>query len=507
VTAVPQERAAIEPAEIVAGDVLAVTAELDAAPATRAAMRARVDAFGDEARANPAGGTAAGATTVGGASVDGGASAEAGAAFAGGASGAGGASAEPDGGEAGAGGVGSESPTTDALLGDYDVFLSAPPTVNGCTVAWYQPRINLTVYTDWTNQLTTLPFADFFWQGNFAKNPTFTASRVEVPAILDWADELLAPALELEWNADGFTGTGTAQIPYACSGGARASRTVAVTVVPDHTSPRLRVDPNGAPSFGFTRFAFTFSEPVRLPSGDYGITFSEPADGEQALSLYDVDTDAALPIGWKWSLAGPVALARFLDPAAAEGRTVAARLLATLDDHAGNPLVTLDQTFDVEPAALLTTELDFDTKPAGLYGNASYHATAEPGAACEDGGCLVLDGPIVACYDAPAGGLGVRMASSWEGLQLRYRVWASTYSVSPLAIGYASGCTGMISVELKALAQPDGVFTHASEWITAKLAPCGGPDDENGFTLALDCSEYRQPPPDVRVVIERIARP
>jgi hypothetical protein len=145
---------------------------------------------------------------------------------------------------------------------------------------------------------------------------------------------------------------------------------------------------------------------------------------------------------------------------------------------------------------VLTTALDFNEELAvGMYGNASYHAVADLGAICEQGGCLVLDGPVTACYGEPTGGLAVRLASPWESLQLRYRVWATTYSVSPLAIGYSSGCTGSLSVALSPLAQPDGVYTYASEWTTASIAPCGAPEDENGFTVSLDCSEYQQPPP------------
>jgi hypothetical protein len=226
------------------------------------------------------------------------------------------------------------------------------------------------------------------------------------------------------------------------------------------------------------------------------------------LELYDTDTNAALPTAWRWSLAGPVALANFVDPASAEGVTMAARLLAPLSDRAGNALIALDQLIDIEPAAVLDTELDFDEEPAaGVYDNASHHAAAEPGAECEQGGCLVLDGPVVACYDAPSSTFAVRLASAWDqALKLRYRVWASSYSVSPLSIGYASGCTGSFSVSLTALAQPEGTFSYASEWQTLDLGPCGAPENENGFTLSLGCAEY-SPPPDMRVVVERISRP
>ena len=48
---VPEQRAPVEPAEVVAGDVLAEAPELDARPAKPAVVRARVDALGDERRA------------------------------------------------------------------------------------------------------------------------------------------------------------------------------------------------------------------------------------------------------------------------------------------------------------------------------------------------------------------------------------------------------------------------------------------------------------------------
>jgi hypothetical protein len=421
---------------------------------------------------------------------------------------AGEASAEQAG-AGGAGGAGGELPSVDVLLGDYDLYLASPPVVDGCSVAWYEPRINFAVYLKGPGKLEVLPFADFFWQANLAKEPAVGASSIVIAAVSDWADVPLTPALELGWDANGFAGTGSAEIPYTCQGDVPTTRTVSVTIGADHTSPRLRVDAGTPPSFGFTKFGFTFSEPVTLPSGDYGITFSEPGDGEQALELYDLDTNAALATAWKWSLAGPIAQARFLDPASVEGLTIAARLVTPIADRAGNALVTLDQTFDIEPAAVLDTNIDFDQAPAvGRYGNASYHAAAEPGAACEQGGCLVLDGPLVACYGAPQGGFAVRLTSSWEEeVQLRYRVWASTSSVSPLAIGYASGCTGFFfSSALKLLAQPDGAFSYASDWQTSDFGPCGGPENENGFTVSLACAEY-EPAPYIRVVVEAITRP
>lgn len=447
---------------------------------------------------------------LGAAPSEGGVPNEAGAPSAGGTpqeGGAGGSAGGAGGEQAGAGGADGERPPVEVLLGDYDVYMAAPPAVAGCSVAWYEPRINLAVSPKGSGKLEVLPFADFFWQANFAKEPAFAATTLAIAALLDWEDKPLTPALKLGLDSAGFDGTGWAEIPYTCTGNAQTTRTVSVTLEPDRTSPTLRVDAGNPPSFGFTKFSFTFSEPVQLPSGNYGITFSEPTDGENTLELYDVDTNTALATAWKWALGGPVAQARFLDPASAEGRTVAARLTTPLNDRAGNALVTLDQDVDIEHSAVLETALDFDVQPTvGLFGNASYHAAAGPGAECEQGGCLVLEGTEVACYGAPLGGVAVRLPSTWESLELRYRVWSSTVGLSPLEIGYASGCTGYFPTTLVKLAQPDGAFTHASAWTTANVAPCGGPDYENGFTVALGCAESG-PLPVVRVVIERIARP
>ncbi|MES1186997.1 MAG: hypothetical protein ABUL60_24495 [Myxococcales bacterium] len=442
---------------------------------------------GIEAFAGDGGAPGAAGVTGGAAGVDGGA-------------GAGGQ-------ELGGGGATAETPSVTVLAGNYDVYLAAPPAVVGCAVAWYEPRINLAVYLTDAGKLEALPFKDFFWQGNFAEEPEVSPSTFKLAALLDWANAPATPALELSWDEAGFLGAGTAEIPYTCEGGPVTTRVVAATLEADHTSPKLRVDPDGYGSFGFTRFDFTFSEPVDLPHGEYDIVFREPADGEQAVELYDVDTNAPLPTVWQWSLAGPVAQAHFPDPASVEGRTVAARLSATLRDRAGNPLVPLEKTFDIAPAAVLDGELDFDQAPsAGVYGNASYHPTAEPGAPCEQGGCLVLDGPVARCYEAPHSTFAVRLASPWDtGVQIRYRVWASTSSVSPIGIGYASGCSGSFPAALNPLAQPDGSFTYASDWTTRTISPCGGPENENGFTLSLDCAEYGAPP-DVRVVIERLTR-
>lgn len=403
------------------------------------------------------------------------------------------------------GGAAGAPASVEVLLGDYDVYLASPPAIAGCSVAWYEPRLNLAVSSLGSGKVEALAFPDFFWQANFAAEPTVGPSTINLAAVADWAGLPLAPALSLAWDAQGFSGGGTAEIPYTCEAGLTATYSVPVSIETDRTSPKLRVDPGGYPSFGFTRFGFTFSEPVELPSGSFSVTFREPADGEAVVELYDVDSGVALPAIWKWSLGGPVALANFADPASVEGLTIGARVIAQASDRAGNALISLEQIFDIEQAAVLETQLDFDQRPtAGIYGNASYHSAAGPGAECEQGGCLVLDGPVARCYDQPRSTFAVRLTSPWtESLQVRYRVWASSYSVSPIAIGFASGCSGSASALLTPLAQAQGAFTHVSEWQTLSISPCGGPENETGFTLSLGCAEY-EPPPDVRVVVERI---
>lgn len=445
------------------------------------------------------GGATAGAGEGGATAGEGGSRSPGGDGGAGPAGGAGGAD--------GGGGAGGEPPTTDVLVGDYDLFLEVPPVVAGCSVTWYEPRLNLSMVQVDSGKLEALPFVDFFWQPNFAELADVTDDHVLLAPTLDWDNRLRTPTIELGRDADGFTGQGSALIWYDCPGAASTQRRIDVSIETDRTSPKLRVAPDGHGSFAFTRFDFKFSEPVQLPSGSYLDTFSETADGEQVVELYDVDTNAALTMAWKWALGGPVAQAHFIDQASAEGVTMAARVIAAVTDHAGNPLVPLAETYDIAPAALLQTQLDLDQEPvAGIYGNASYHAVAEPGAACEQGGCLTLDGPVVACYSAPASTFAVRVAGPWDdGVDVRYRVWASTKWVSPLEIGFASGCTGWFSTELSPLAQPDGAFTYASDWQTKTVVPCGGPENENGFTLSLGCAES-SPVPEVRVVVERLTR-
>jgi len=408
---------------------------------------------------------------------------------------------------AGEGGTGGEPAPIELLVGDYDVYFPEPPTLDDCSPSWSEPRMNLALFFASSGEFEAQLFADFYWQASSAQEPSVGPKTIELPALSDWAQKPLAPALTLDRGAHGILGTAFADIPYICQGGVKITERVPVLVAADRTPPKLRVDPVGFPLLGFTRFGVTFSEPMQLPSGDYNDVFSEPSDGEQALQLYDIDTNGALPTAWRWALGGPVAQAHFVDPGSVEGRSIAARLSAPLADRAGNPLIVLGQTFDIQRSAVLDTELDFDHEPtAGMFGNASYHAVAEPGAECEQGGCVVLDGPVVACSGAPQSTLAVRFSSAWDtAVQIRYRVWASTYSVEPFAIGYASGCSGSFYADLAALPQPDGAFTHASAWKTLTLRPCGGPEAEVGFTLSLACAAYA-PPPNVRVVIERITK-
>jgi len=411
-------------------------------------------------------------------------------------------------GESGAGGAEGEPRSIESLLGDYDVFFSPPPALADCSPTWYEPRMNLGLIVASSGVLEAQIFRDYDWQAGFFQEPRVGAGPLELPVLLDWEKTTVSPALTLDWDAHGFRGTGFAEIPYTCHDNVKMTRQVPVKVEVDRTAPKLRVEPVGFTLLGFTRFSFTFSEPVALPSGDYNTVFSEPSDGQQALELYDVNTNAALPAVWKWSLGGPVSQAHVVDPAAIEGRTIAARLIAALADRAGNPLSVLGQTFDIQRSAVLDTELDFDHEPGvGMFGNASYHAAAEPGAECEQGGCLVLDGPVVACEGAPKSTFAVRLSSPWDAaVQVRYRVWASTKSLETLAIAYPSGCSGSFNAALTPLAQPAGAFIYASDWQTVNLTPCGGPEYENGFSLSLPCVDFT-PPPAVRIVLERITRP
>lgn len=411
------------------------------------------------------------------------------------------------GGWAGEGGATSKPPSTELLIGDYDVFFQPPPPLADCSPDVSEPRLNLALFFGSSRKLEAQQFADYYWDATVSQQPKLSVDTLEVPAALDYEKKPLAPALTLDLDADGVRGTGFAEIPYSCSNGATKTQRMPIRVEVDRTPPKLRIDPVGFTLLGYTRFGFTFSEPVKLPNGDYNDVFSEPSDGQQAVELYDVATSGTLPTAWKWALGGPVSQAHFIDAVSVEGRTIGARLVTPLADRAGNPLTVLGQSFYIQHAAVLDTEIDFDQKPAvGMFDNASYHAAAEPGAECEQGGCLVLDGPVVPCFGAPQSTFAVRLSSPWNTkVQIRYRAWASTSSVSPLEIGYASGCSGTFYTDLSPLPQADGALTHASTWKTVDISPCGGPENEVGFTLSLGCAENAQPP-TVRVVLERIRR-
>ncbi|HEX2670276.1 MAG TPA: hypothetical protein VHM25_05360 [Polyangiaceae bacterium] len=410
-------------------------------------------------------------------------------------------------GDAGAGGTADQAPSLELLVGDYDVYFPPPPALDGCSPALTEPRLNLALSFDRSGKLEAQLYSDFYWQAESAQAPRVRAGTVEVLALSDWAHQPVAPALTLDSDAHGIRGTGFAEIPYTCQKGASKTQRVPVKVERDHTPPQLRVDPVGFTILGFTHFSIRFSEPLALPSGNFDMILSEPSDGEQTLELYDVDTNAVPPAIWQWSLGGPVSEAHFVDPASVEGRTIAVRLIAPLADRAGNPLLVLAQSFYIQRSAVLDSEIDFDHEPAvGVFDNASYHAAAAPGAECEQGGCLVLDGPVVPCFGAPRSTFAVRLSTRWDTeVQVRYRVWASAQSVEPLDIAYPSGCSASFYTDLSALPQPAGDFTHVSAWNAVKFGPCGGPDNENGFTLSLPCTDIT-PPPAVRVVLERITR-
>lgn len=444
-----------------------------------------------------------------GTSGAGGVSGTGGGASAGGSSGVDGSGGTGTSGASGTGGS-SNPPDVLALLGDYDVFVEPPPSVEGCTADWYEARLNLSVEQTDETELRAQAFVDFEWSAYGRDAPGLDANTLVLPAVKNWDESLAVPALELSRTEQGLSPSGFAEIPYTCDEGPAVIRRVAVTVAADTTPPKLRVEPlSWGPVFAFTHFGFTFSEPLLLPSGDYYSWFEEPEDAAQVAQFFDVETGLTLATTFQWSLAGPLQVANFLDPEGVEGRTVSLRILESVADRAGNPVIASEQLFEVLPAAPLGTEIDFDggTQP-GIYGNATYHAESGPGAACEQGGCLVLDGPVPVC-DAtgpPASMFAIRAAANWDtGHELRYRVWASTYAVTSLMVGFASGCLGEYSSSLSLLAEPDGPFTHASPWQDRPIGLCGGPNRENGFVLALGCWPGAEPP-EVRVVIERIRR-
>jgi hypothetical protein len=423
-----------------------------------------------------------------------------------------GAAGEVTSGAGGKGGGGAfVYPDDEELLGAYDVTFDQPPLIDGCTALVSIPRLNLHIYRDASNEVWAAPYLDFGWSYNAETSWMYDDGWLTINATHDSSLNELTPALHFLVDENGFTGIGQSMLPYSCNGEV-VLHWLDVTIGPDVTSPRIRLDPGyaGREAFPFNFFFFSFSEPLRRVSGTAGhdFAFRTEQDIEESVALWDVESDAELGTTAKGWLFGPALGLMFDDVDAARGHQIQLEVTEPWVDFAGNIAVAVDETFPVRETGPALSELDFDDGPhPGVRGNHSYYAPGAAGSPCEAGGCLALTGTLSACDGPRPSVLALRLAdANASKFRVHYRIWSSSSATPALLVYEAPGCEAPFSAALSPLAEPAGTLDHATAWLTDDFS-CLGPSPDKGIVLSFGCIEgydLADGPVDVRLVVESV---
>ncbi len=400
------------------------------------------------------------------------------------------------------------------LLGEFDLWLDDIPTVEGCEPLWTNTHSNVHLF-DEEGLLSGRAFADWGWHATETVSAlTLDTTTVELPETV-WRDRLTRPAIRLELDDAGWTGTGQLNMPYSCEGNGDVEPIwIPIRLATDETAPQLRANPMspGPVVFPFTNFGFTFSEPVLMPNGVYEQTLQDLDAAASSVEFID-GGGQTVPVEFLFALGGPVATARFVEPAAATGRLLSLAVAPQYTDRAGNVAVAEGTQFDVLPAAVADPALDFDVTLAdGIYGTARFATNGPDESLCEAGSCLVFEGQLPRCEDNeytvtpefPLLAVELRDAPASGQLQIRLRLFADDDATPWVRIFFSSGCIGDFGVPtMTALETPQELLTRATAWNDELLGLCGGPVRESGFALSVGCRE-QSPTGRYRVVIESI---
>lgn len=515
-------------------------------PATGGAA-ARGGAAGTDGQEGPrgAGRAAGGAVTSGGAAVTGGASVGGAPSKAGAGSGAAGAAGGEDdpatagGGVVGAAGrgaqssggaAGDDSPARggavggtatggdggtaayEALRGHYLLTIARPPGMPGCVPLVAADDLPFDLAPPRASEIDAL--IDLV---TVATSP-LAPDQLVFPPQYSTTGALHRPELRLRLRDRSLAGDGIVVVHYDCGPEGVELREVPVTVlreddtphlVPHHSFPGPAVPAGGL-------FTFSADQGLGLPIPDgvvWDTTLRYGELGASVVTAVDGATGDPLPVewqGWPW---GPAAALGFTDLTAIVGRRVAFELERPLFSFAGFEAVVTDRGYTVVSSGLPVSLVDFDGGPhEGAHGAVTYHASGAAGSPCEAGGCLELGGPLTACADwderGPAAMLAFRLATISNQHQIRYRVrfQSSTDSAPGLWWWEQSACSeepSLVVDGLSPLPEPDGPFTHASDWLDVDRPFCMGPDTDKGMAIALNCTDA-DPAPAVRLLVERV---
>lgn len=425
--------------------------------------------------------------------------------------GAAGAGGSPMGG--GSGGTAGRAIQPEALFGDYDVHFSTLPSLDGCRSRLSSSRMNLQI--DTLDGFQARAFQSFGFDFVKPGPPKLDDRSFELPSgSFGSVDAFWVPSLHLNVRGDGFAGDGWAYAEYECTDGP-STVTVDVKVVPDETSPVLRVVstlPTGTDLFPFSSVALDLSEPVVMPSGAYDDDIVDLDDAASTLAFVDSSSGEELPLTWYTGLSGPAVNGRFPSMVGLAGRTLYARTLAPLPDRAGHPTMLDGVTYLVQEPAELGDLLSFDElPPAGVFGAATWFAPDDPTSPCESGGCLALDGAGYGCTpDFTRSPAYVALSLGEQppaGVRIRYRILYvdETDATVHLFQHYPSDCVGYKPDSGRhVLPEPVNGFAYGTDWITTEVGFCAGPIAERGMLFALGCESAASTPPNARLVIEWI---
>lgn len=400
----------------------------------------------------------------------------------------------------------------EGLRGHYLLTIPRPPWMSGCVPSVAAEDLPFDLAPPRASEIDAL--VDLV---TVATSP-LAPDELVFPAQYSTTGALHSPELWLRVRDGALAGDGIVVVPYDCGPEGTEVREVPVTVLREddtpHLLPRHSFPGPVVPAGGLFSFAADQGLDLPNPGGTYWDTHLRYGElGAELITALDGTTGEPLPVewqGWPW---GPAAALGFADYAAVVGRRVAFELVRPLVSFAGFEAVVTERGFTVVSSGLPANLVDFDAGPhEGAHGAVTYHPSGAAGSPCEAGGCLELGGPSTACEDwderGPAAMLAFRLATISNQHQIRYRVrfQSSTDFAPGLWWWEQSACSeepSQVVDDLSPLPEPDGPFTHASDWLDLDRPFCMGPETDKGMAIALNCTDA-DPAPEVRLLVERI---
>jgi hypothetical protein len=406
----------------------------------------------------------------------------------------------------GRGGTIATGGTTSAgpYAGDYDLFIDPAPEVPGCTPAFNDSRLNVSITGPDANwEFGLVAYRDFevrylLDERHGLTNGALIFSLTKYSGVYGPSD----PLFSIFVGEAGFSEQGSATITYLCTNGSIDERTVKIRLLRDQTPPKLRLRPfvrvaeHGV--FTFSEFRPEFSEMVTFRNGSRDTIFWDLDEAMADVYVRDAIDTTLVDIQWMMGTAGGEAVVSLSDHRNMAGHSIVAGLNSVgLADRSGNQAVALDDAWSLVDTAIMDTRLDFDmvTAVSGLVGQATYAFAGDAGGPCATRKCVVLEGPVQNieedwATDFPPAAFGLSFASSeYAYHRISYQLWATSKQAF-LMIKHPTGCSGWTSGAnwVASSVSVDG-YTYQTGWFDSTMGVCAGPDRDRGVAIAIGCED------------------